>query len=53
MTVKRTRPLNFIGGRDVEAGNVSVRLHGKGNVGPKAKAEVVAEILGAIKERKA
>ncbi|MGH7976206.1 MAG: aminoacyl--tRNA ligase-related protein, partial [Limisphaerales bacterium] len=41
-----------IGGRDMEAGNVSVRLHGKGNVGAKPKAEVVAEILSAIKERK-
>jgi threonyl-tRNA synthetase len=40
-----------IGGRDVEAGNVSLRLHGKGNVGAKPKAEVVAEILAGIKER--
>ncbi|MGI8965573.1 MAG: hypothetical protein ACR2H1_05720 [Limisphaerales bacterium] len=40
-----------IGGRDVEAGNVSVRLHGKGNVGAKAKGEVVADILAAIKNR--
>ena len=42
-----------IGGRDLEAGNVSVRLHGKGNLGAKSKAEVVAEILAAIKERRA
>ena len=42
-----------IGGRDMEAGAVSVRLHGKGNVGAKPKAEVVAEILAAIKERRA
>lgn len=42
-----------IGGRDVEGGNVSVRLHGKGNVGAKAKGEVVADILAAIKERRA
>ena len=41
-----------IGGRDVESGNVSVRLHGKGNVGAKPKGEVVAEILAAIKERR-
>ena len=40
-----------IGGRDMEAGNVSVRLHGKGNVGAKPKAEVIAEILRAIKGR--
>src|SRR5258707_8253700 len=42
-----------IGPRDMEAGNVSVRLHGKGNVGAKPKAEVVADILAAIKERRA
>jgi threonyl-tRNA synthetase len=41
-----------IGRRDMEAGAVSVRLHGKGNVGAKPKAEVIAEILSAIKERK-
>jgi threonyl-tRNA synthetase len=40
-----------IGGRDMDAGNVSVRLHGKGNVGAKPKGEVVAEILRAIRER--
>jgi threonyl-tRNA synthetase len=42
-----------IGGRDMDAGAVSVRLHGKGNIGAKPKAEVVAEILSAIKERRA
>ena len=42
-----------IGGRDMDAGNVSVRLHGKGNLGAKPKAEVVADILAAIKERRA
>jgi threonyl-tRNA synthetase len=41
-----------IGGRDMEAGNVSVRLHGKGNVGAKPKGEIVADILAAIKERR-
>jgi threonyl-tRNA synthetase len=41
-----------IGGRDMDAGAVSVRLHGKGNVGAKPKGEVVAEILAAIKERR-
>jgi threonyl-tRNA synthetase len=40
-----------IGGRDLDAGNVSVRLHGKGNIGAKPKAEVVAEILRTIQER--
>jgi len=42
-----------IGERDMAAGQVSVRLHGKGNLGAKPKSEVVAEILAAIKERRA
>ena len=42
-----------IGGRDMDAGAVSVRLHSKGPQGAKPKAEVVAEILAAIKERRA
>ncbi len=41
-----------IGGRDMEAGVVSVRLHGKGNIGAKPKAEVIAEILESIRERR-
>jgi threonyl-tRNA synthetase len=42
-----------IGPRDVAANAVSVRIHGKGNVGAKPKAEVVADILAAIRERRA
>jgi threonyl-tRNA synthetase len=30
-----------------------VRLHGKGNVGAKPKAEAITDILAAIKERRA
>jgi threonyl-tRNA synthetase len=41
-----------IGGRDMDASAVSVRLHGKGNVGAKPKAKVVADILASIKERR-
>jgi threonyl-tRNA synthetase len=41
-----------IGPRDMEAGNVSLRLHGKGNQGAKPKGEVVADILNAIRERR-
>ena len=40
-----------IGGRDIEVGAVSVRLHGKGKVGAKPKGEVVVEILRTIRER--
>ncbi len=42
-----------IGHRDLEAGNVSVRVHGKGNLGAKPRGEVVADLLAAIKERRA
>jgi threonyl-tRNA synthetase len=40
-----------IGPRDLEAGNVSVRLHGKGNVGAKLRGEAVADILSKIRTR--
>ena len=42
-----------IGKRDLEAGAVSVRVHGQGNLGAKPRAEGVAEILQSIKERRA
>jgi len=48
----RVHTMLVIGGRDMEAGVVSVRLHGKGPQGAKPKAEVVADILAAIKERR-
>jgi threonyl-tRNA synthetase len=37
----------------MEAGNVSVCLHGKGNIGAKAKSEAITDIQSAIKERRA
>jgi threonyl-tRNA synthetase len=40
-----------IGPRDLEAGTVSVRVHGKGNLGARPKGEVVAAILQSINER--
>jgi threonyl-tRNA synthetase len=42
-----------IGGRDMEAGAVSVRFHHGGPQGVKPKAEVIANILAGIKERQA
>jgi threonyl-tRNA synthetase len=42
-----------IGKRDMEANAVSVRLHGKGNLGAKPRGEVIADILSSIKERRA
>jgi threonyl-tRNA synthetase len=51
--IAKVHTMLVIGARDMEAGNVSVRLHGKGNIGAKPKAEAVAEILTAIRERRA
>jgi threonyl-tRNA synthetase len=41
-----------VGPRDMAANAVSVRVHGKGSLGAKPRAEVVADILGAIRERR-
>jgi threonyl-tRNA synthetase len=49
----RIHTMLVIGGRDMEAGAVSVRLHHGGPQGAKPKAEVVADILASIKERRA
>ena len=49
----RVHTMLVIGGRDLDAGVVSVRLHGKGPQGAKPRAEVVTDILAAIKERPA
>jgi threonyl-tRNA synthetase len=42
-----------VGPRDLDAGAVSVRVHGKGSLGAKPRGEVVASILTAIRERSA
>jgi len=42
-----------IGKRDMEANAVSVRVHGKGNLGAKSSDEVIVDILSSIKERRA
>ena len=41
-----------IGKRDMDADAVSVRVHGKGNLGAKPRGEAIAEILLSIKERR-
>ena len=47
----RVHTMLVIGHRDVEACNVSVRLHGQGNVGAKPAADAVEEILEKIRTR--
>ena len=49
----RVHTMLVIGGRDLEAGAVSVRLHPGGPQGAKPKAAVVADILASIKARRA
>jgi threonyl-tRNA synthetase len=50
---QRVHTMLVIGARDMEAGVVSVRLHHGGPQGAKPKAEVIANILASIKERRA
>ncbi len=50
--VAKVHTMLVVGARDMQAGAVSVRLHGKGNIGAKPKGEVIADILQAIKERR-
>jgi len=40
-----------IGKRDMDADAVSVRVHGKGNLGAKPRSEAIAEILVGIRQR--
>ncbi len=49
----RVHTMLVFGGRDMEAGAVSVRLHHGGPQGAKPKGEVVADILASIRERRA
>ena len=42
-----------IGKRDLDADVISVRVHGKGNLGAKPRSEAITEILQSIKERRA
>ena len=41
-----------IGKRDMDADAVSVRIHGKGNLGARPRNEAIADILLSIKERR-
>ena len=48
----RVHTMLVIGGRDLEAGHVSVRLHSKGPQGAKPRDEVIADIVASIRERR-
>lgn len=49
---EKVHTMLVIGRRDLEAGAVSLRVHGKGNLGAKPRGEVVADILASIKDRR-
>ena len=42
-----------IGKRDVEADAISVRVHGKGNLGARPRGKVISDLLRAIQTRAA
>lgn len=50
---RRVHTMLVLGQRDLEAGAVSLRLHGKGNLGAKPRPQVVSDILNSIRERAA
>jgi threonyl-tRNA synthetase len=50
---RKVHTMLVLGHRDLEANNVSVRVHGKGNLGAKPRADFIADLLAAIKERRA
>jgi threonyl-tRNA synthetase len=47
----KVHTMMVIGNRDLEANAVSVRVHGKGNLGAKPRSEVLAGILRSIQQR--
>lgn len=49
----RVHNMLVTGGKDMEAGNISVRLNHGGPQRAKPKAEVIAKILADTKERRA
>jgi threonyl-tRNA synthetase len=50
---QKVHTMLVIGRRDLEAGAVSVRVHGQGNLGAKPRAEVIADLISAAQTRRA
>jgi threonyl-tRNA synthetase len=50
---KKVHTMLVIGRRDLDAGAVSLRVHGKGNLGARPRAEVIADIIAATQTRRA
>ena len=47
----KTHTMLVLGKRDLEAGNVAVRVHGKGNLGARPRTEVISDLRAAIARR--
>jgi threonyl-tRNA synthetase len=50
---QKVHTMLVIGRRDLDAGAVSVRVHGKGNLGARLRAEVIADLMEAMRTRRA
>jgi len=50
---QKVHTMLVIGRRDLEAGAVSLRVHGKGNLGARPRAEVISELITAVQTRSA
>jgi threonyl-tRNA synthetase len=50
---QKVHTMLVLGRRDLEAGAVSVRVHGKGNLGARPRAEVIADLIDAMETRRA
>ena len=50
---QKVHTMLVLGRRDLEAGAVSLRVHGKGNLGAKPRVEVIADLIAAMQTRRA
>jgi threonyl-tRNA synthetase len=50
---QKVHTMLVLGRRDLDAGAVSVRVHGKGNLGARPRAEVIADLIEAARTRRA
>ena len=50
---RKVHTMLVIGRRDLDAGAVSVRVHGKGNLGARARGEVIQDLIAAAHTRRA
>lgn len=48
---EKVHTMFVVGKRDAEAGDVSLRVHGKGNLGAKPRDEAILQVISAIRER--